>query len=197
MLHYTVTVLSVCLFPFKYRTPREKKKHTFLNDLPGQSRPEDSSQLKKTVMFVRKLNCPQPAEKTPFLRVFRATKARSGRGGRTRATGKSPCLLHAWIRSPEKKWEKKITTVLQAEYLRSTCVAGADRGRERRGEGARVNSFQLVFSLVCRRNNTEFDSSIQMAILRTTLSDIRTWQKNCFSVQDTLDEIKICNFNPL
>ena len=53
--------------------------------------------------------CPKiklPSEKTPFLRVFRATKTRSKRGGRTRATGRSPRLLRAWIRSPERNRKK-------------------------------------------------------------------------------------------
>ena len=46
----------------------------------------------------------------------------------------------------KKKIGKKTTTFLQAEYLRPTCVAGADRGGERRGKGALGNSFQFVFS---------------------------------------------------
>ena len=67
MLHCTGTVLSVCLFPFKYCTPWEKKqqqqqqkKHV---DLPQWSswtkKTAESSQLNKSVMFVRKLNCLQ------------------------------------------------------------------------------------------------------------------------------------------
>ena len=52
--------------------------------------------------------CPKiklPSE-TPFLRVFRATKTRSKRGRRTRATGRSPRLLWACIRSPERNRKK-------------------------------------------------------------------------------------------
>ena len=103
-------------------------------------------------------------------------------GEHARQGGVLACFALGFARL--KEIGKNTTTFLQAEYLRPTCVAGADRGGERRGEGARVNSFQLVFFLVCachEANLTQnFNSSIYMAILRTTLSDIRTWQKIVF-----------------
>ena len=65
--------------------------------------------MKKTMMFVRKLksilNSPWPAEKTPFLRVFRATEARSRlRSVDTRDAGR---VLARFARL--KKSEKKKT----------------------------------------------------------------------------------------
>ena len=127
--------------------------------------------------------CPKiklPSEKTPFLRVFRATKTRSKRGGRTRATGRSPRLLRAWIRSPErnrKKYNDFFAGWISQTNLRGRCRWG--RGKARRGSSCEFLStcFFPRLRLPCRLNNTEFNSSIYMAILRTTLSDIRTWPK--------------------
>ena len=154
MLHCTGTVLSVCLFPFKYCTPwekkqqqqQQKKKHV---DLPQWSswtkKTAESSQLNKSVMFVRKLNCLQ---KRHFYAFFEPLKREASVDGEhARRGGVLACFGLAFARL--KEIGKNTTTFLQAEYLRPTCVAGADRGGERRGEGARVNSFQLVFSLVC------------------------------------------------
>ena len=71
--------------------------------------------------------CPKiklPSEKTPFLRVFRATKTRSKRGGPKRATGRSPRLLRAWIRSPErnrKKRQRLFCRLISQTNLRGRC----------------------------------------------------------------------------
>lgn len=100
-------------------------------------------------MFSRKfktiLNCLQPAEKTPFLRVFWATEARRAWSADAHDR-KEPRQLRAWIRSSEKSERRR--TFLQAEYLRPTRVAGVHRGGEKRQKGDRGNSFQFVFSLV-------------------------------------------------
>ena len=71
--------------------------------------------------------CPKiklPSEKTPFLRVFPATKTRSKRGGPKRATGRSPRLLRAWIRSPErnrKKRQRLFCRLISQTNLRGRC----------------------------------------------------------------------------
>lgn len=58
-----------------------------------------------------------------------------------------------------KKIGKKDNDFLRTEFFRPTCVVGVDRGGERRGRGARGNSFQFVFfprlRLPYRLNNTE------------------------------------------
>ena len=89
----------------KKQQQQQQKKHVAL--------PQWSSWTKKTagLLSIEQVGnvCPKiklPSEKTPFLRVFRATKTRSKRGGPTRATGRSPRLLRAWIRSPERNRKK-------------------------------------------------------------------------------------------
>ena len=130
----------------KKNNNNNKKKHV---DLPQWSswtkKTAESSQLNKSVMFVRKLNCLQ---KRHFYAFFEPLKREASVDGEhARRGGVLACFGLAFARL--KEIGKNTTTFLQAEYLRPTCVAGADRGGERRGEGARVNSFQLVFSLVC------------------------------------------------
>ena len=130
MLHCTGTVLSVCLFPFKYCTPWEKKQ---------QQQQQQKTRRPSSVIFLDKEDrrvlsieqvgnvCPKiklPSEKTPFLRVFRATKTRSKRGGPKRATGRSPRLLRALIRSPErnrKKRQRLFCRLISQTNLRCRC----------------------------------------------------------------------------
>ena len=130
MLHCTGTVLSVCLFPFKYCTPWEKKQ---------QQQQQKKARRPSSVIFLDKEDrrvlsieqvgnvCPKiklPSEKTPFLRVFRATKTRSKRGGPKRATGRSPRLLRALIRSPErnrKKRQRLFCRLISQTNLRCRC----------------------------------------------------------------------------
>ena len=129
MLHCTGTVLLVCLFPFKYCTPWEKKTTTTTTKTRRPSSVIFLDKEDRRVLSIEQVGnvCPKiklPSEKTPFLRVFRATKTRSKRGGPKRATGRSPRLLRALIRSPErnrKKRQRLFCRLISQTNLRCRC----------------------------------------------------------------------------
>ena len=129
MLHCTGTVLSVCLFPFKYCTPWEKKQQQQQKKTRRPSSVIFLDKEDRRVLSIEQVGnvCPKiklPSEKTPFLRVFRATKTRSKRGGPKRATGRSPRLLRALIRSPErnrKKRQRLFCRLISQTNLRCRC----------------------------------------------------------------------------
>ena len=131
----------------KNNNNNNKKKHV---DLPQWSswtkKTAESSQLNKSVMFVRKLNCLQ--KRRHFYAFFEPLKREASvEGQNAQRGGVLACFALEFARL--KEIGKKDNEFFAGWYLRPTCVAGADRGGKRRGEGALVNSFQLVFSLVC------------------------------------------------
>lgn len=86
------------------RVKKKQQQHqntsTFLSDLPGQSRPQDSSQLNKSVMFVRKLNCLQ--KRRHFYAFFEPLKREASvEGQNARRGGVLACFALEFARLKE------------------------------------------------------------------------------------------------
>ena len=129
-------------------------------------------------MFVRKLNCLQ--KRRHFYAFFEPLKREASvEGQNARRGGVLACFALEFARLKEigKKRQRLFCRLISQTNLRGRCREGREKAR--RGSSCEFLStcFFPRLRLPCRLNNTEFNSSIYMAILRTTLSDIRTWQK--------------------